>query len=340
MNAIDTYLDHMFRALPKSGEVRRARTELGQMAEDRFQELTGAGVSEHEAVGRVISQFGNLDDLADDLGIRTEFDRAQEAGLSFDESSAENFLLVRSRGARLIGFGVMSILFGLAGLIALGPVESAEQTERVIENFRIGLNISNVTTVGEAIGLVLLFLGIIIGVGLFIYAGATMSKFEGADYGIALPPDVRERYRQLREAENGKFAFGIASGVGIILLAVSLVAIVEAITGGNPVAEQYSAAVMMVLIGLAGCILVTVGMRRSTLSQLAEEGDYHPRVRDSITERFAGAYWLLAMAIYLTWSLITRDWHITWIVWPVAGILFGMFAALEEGFASSNKKRN
>ena len=31
---------------------------------------------------------------------------------------------------------------------------------------------------------------------------------------------------------------------------------------------------------------------------------------------------MIATAIYLGWSFLTDDWHITWVVWPIAGILF------------------
>ena len=33
-------------------------------------------------------------------------------------------------------------------------------------------------------------------------------------------------------------------------------------------------------------------------------------------------YWLLAVAIYLGWSFATDNWTISWIVWPIAGVLF------------------
>ena len=33
-------------------------------------------------------------------------------------------------------------------------------------------------------------------------------------------------------------------------------------------------------------------------------------------------YWVVAAAIFLCWSFITNDWQHSWIVWPVAGVLF------------------
>ena len=59
MNAIQSYIENLFKPLPDSREVRRARTELLQMCEDRYTELRNSGASDNEAVGQVITQFGN-----------------------------------------------------------------------------------------------------------------------------------------------------------------------------------------------------------------------------------------------------------------------------------------
>ena len=69
METIKNYLETMFMNLPNTPEVRRAKDELGQMMEDKFVELTEAGKTENEAVGTVISEFGNLNEVADALGI-------------------------------------------------------------------------------------------------------------------------------------------------------------------------------------------------------------------------------------------------------------------------------
>ncbi len=48
---------------------RRPKNELWQMMEDKYTELIKDGKTENEAVGIVISEFGNLDELAEELGI-------------------------------------------------------------------------------------------------------------------------------------------------------------------------------------------------------------------------------------------------------------------------------
>ena len=71
METLKNYLENMFLNLPNTPEVRKAKTELLQMMEDKYTELKNEGKAENEAIGIVISEFGNLDELAEDLGIKT-----------------------------------------------------------------------------------------------------------------------------------------------------------------------------------------------------------------------------------------------------------------------------
>lgn len=69
MDTILGYLESMFATLPDTPELLKARRELGQMMEDKYSELIAKGASENEAIGTVISEFGNLDEVAQALGI-------------------------------------------------------------------------------------------------------------------------------------------------------------------------------------------------------------------------------------------------------------------------------
>lgn len=77
METIKNYLENMFSHLPNTPEVQKAKYELYQMMEDKYNELISEGKSDNEAIGIVISEFGNLDELADSLGIKSFVDPSQ-----------------------------------------------------------------------------------------------------------------------------------------------------------------------------------------------------------------------------------------------------------------------
>lgn len=67
MKVLREYLDNMFVNLPDTTRVQRAKDELWQMMEDKYNELVSGGKSEAEAVKTVISEFGNLEELMEEL---------------------------------------------------------------------------------------------------------------------------------------------------------------------------------------------------------------------------------------------------------------------------------
>ena len=90
MDTIRNYLNAMFAGLPDTPEVRRAYEELAAMMEDKYTELMEEGLTENEAVGTVISEFGNLEELAQTLGIEDYLNgRGANADLSGRGANAD-----------------------------------------------------------------------------------------------------------------------------------------------------------------------------------------------------------------------------------------------------------
>ena len=64
--------------------------------------------------------------------------------------------------------------------------------------------------------------------------------------------------------------------------------------------------------------------------EFRQEGDFSKSEKHAKKkmELFSSAYWCLATAIYLGWSFWTNRWDFTWIVWPVAGVLYAAVSAI------------
>lgn len=130
METIRNYLETMFANMPNTPEVKRAKDELLQMMEDKYNELIAEGVNENAAVGTVISEFGNLDELAEDLGLKKEVDEVNNRQenvnrrfVSMDE--VKRYLSYRTKSAIFVSVGVMlciiSVIFPIIGGILLLP---------------------------------------------------------------------------------------------------------------------------------------------------------------------------------------------------------------------------
>lgn len=69
MNAITAHLETVFDSYPQTPRLLEAKAELRTMMEDAYAELIASGASPSEAAGRVITDFGDLDELAPTLGL-------------------------------------------------------------------------------------------------------------------------------------------------------------------------------------------------------------------------------------------------------------------------------
>lgn len=88
MNVLVDYLSTMFSAYPQTPRLLEAKAELQGMMEDAYTALIEQGCSENEAIGRVISDFGNLDEVAPALGITSELRAATTASASAEDQVA------------------------------------------------------------------------------------------------------------------------------------------------------------------------------------------------------------------------------------------------------------
>ena len=94
---------------------------------------------------------------------------------------------------------------------------------------------------------------------------------------------------------------------------------------------------LLLAIAAGGVYLI---VRSSTVwggyQMLLEEGGYSrtQKTENKRNETISTVYWCAVTAGYLAWSFLTNDWQKTWIVWPVAGVLFGLVQAVAKSMRS------
>ncbi len=70
-----------------------------------------------------------------------------------------------------------------------------------------------------------------------------------------------------------------------------------------------------------------------SFQMLLEEGDYSKvnKANNHSNALFTQVYWGVVTGGYLLWSFLTMRWEMTWIVWPVAGVIFGVIISILNG---------
>ena len=181
-------------------------------------------------------------------------------------------------------------------------------------------------------------------VALFITTGLRGSRFEYLEklpfetaYGVdGMVKDRREKYRG---------TFGLMLTVGIVLCVVSVIPIFLALIffgEGNTPGEAFphivSIGLLLALVAAGVYLIVRTSMVWGACKILLQEGEYSRIVKSSnnLNQTVSTIYWGVVTAGYLGWSFLSGQWHRTWIVWPIAGVCYGVVLAVAN--ALRNKK--
>jgi hypothetical protein len=334
MDAIFNYLDNMFAHLPKTEEVKRAKTELGQMMEDKYNQLRAEGRSDNEAVGQVISEFGNLSELAEELGISNQVQQAssEDNFVYVTAAEGETFIEKSKKAANMIGGGVAAIMLGVISVIFF-----SSYAEGIFSQVLGG---DEPNKVYLAVGLGLLFILIAFAVYLFVMTGLANEKYKIFDKKVVkLDPHNKMLIQKAKENHRPVLLRKISIGVGQILLAVAALTVAGVLFEDNEAVLVCLVCLLLLIIGISVWLFISGGAIQSAYDKLLNEGDYtvERRKSESVVQRWASPYWTLIVVVYLAWSFITSSWDKTWIIWPIAGILFGLISAIVHA-ATSNKE--
>ena len=93
--------------------------------------------------------------------------------------------------------------------------------------------------------------------------------------------------------------------------------------------------VLLTMVAVGVRLIVLTCMRQGGFDRLLEEGDY-TRLNKS-AGKYDGVYWAIATAVYLIWSFVTQRWDLTWIVWPVAGVLFAAYKEIMKAIVRARQ---
>lgn len=244
-----------------------------------------------------------------------EYTETNTIKVSMEE--ANQYLYMKSKGSRIVANATSLCILSPVPLIILGTM-----TE---DHILIGFS------------LVLLLVLVAIAVYLFVNYGLRESHMQHlekeifeTEYGVS--GMVRER----RDKYEPTFTRNIAIGVVLCILSV-----IPTIMAGVMEVEDYmsgiSVGLLLIIVSIGVNILIRAGMIKSSYDTLLQEGEYtiEEKHLKKKTGAFSGAYWCLMVAIYLGWSFWTNNWKFTWIIWPVAGVLYaavlGMVKMTIEG---------
>ena len=256
-------------------------------------------------------------------------DREEDSGtgtrrVPMEEASA--FLAAKRETAPRIALGVLLCILSPICLLSLGGL-SDEGAIGISENLAAG------------IGLIVLLLMVIPAVALFVSSGMKTNRFEYLDnepieleYGVS--GMVKERQSQLRDAHTRDFVIGIC-----LCIVAAIPLLCTALLTENGAYVLISLCATIAIVGIGVYILVNNGIIWASTEKLLQEGDYSraEKKANKLDEPISAIYWCVTTALYLFYSFYTMQWDRSWIIWPVAAVLFGAIEGIIRLSCKSKK---
>ena len=244
-----------------------------------------------------------------------------------DMETASAFLAFRRNWAPRIALAVFLCIISPVALIMLGAL-SEYGVLSISENAAGG------------IGLIILLLLVAGAVSIFIIYGMKNQPYEfleeeDIDTAYGVTGMVREYKERCAAACSAQIVLGVVLCILSLLPLFGALCVTE-----NELVITLCVCLLLVIVAVGVVFLVLAGMKRGAANMLLQEGDYsrEEKKRNRLTSTAAGVYWLLVTAGYLAWSFTTGGWNRTWIVWPVAGVLFPAVMAVVGTIRSKNEK--
>ncbi len=119
MYVIKTYVENLFKDLPRSKELKMAQSDLSQMMTHRYNELIAQGSTHNEAMSEVILTYGDLGTVAPELGI-AEVLQKQSEPLSKEE--ADSFLMQMKQFGRTATSSAVIVLWAVSQILLLSSL--------------------------------------------------------------------------------------------------------------------------------------------------------------------------------------------------------------------------
>lgn len=326
------FADKLIELRKKSGWSQEELAEQMNVTRQSVSKWEGAqSVPDLEKIIQLSKLFGVSTDylLKDEI----EANENESASLKTEEKlnvrrvsmeEANKFLAAKTQTAKTIACGVFLCIISPICLMILS-VMSEKTIYNISENVAAG------------IGMIILLILIANAVTLFILSSSKTSAFEFLEneifetsYGVT--GMVKERKEDYRESYTKNIA------IGVCFCVLSLVPLFAAIIISEDDLFMVSmVAVMLALIGIGVNFIVKTCIIWESFDKLLQEGEYSKRKKKEkiASSKVNTIYWSVVTAGYLAYSFISYKWHFSWIIWPVAAVLY---PAVTSIFASHKDK--
>ena len=174
------------------------------------------------------------------------------------------------------------------------------------------------------VALIILFALVCAAVIQFILTSQYLKKYKFLDEaGFTLEPASQKYIQSEKQSYEKTATGGLITGVLLCIISPVPLIISSFFDAGDDVYILLTS-LLFVIVAAGVYVLIHSGSKMSAFNQLLREEDFSPKQAEENkkAEKIAGIYWPAVIALYIAVSFLTNRWDFSWIIWPVAALIF------------------
>ena len=259
-----------------------------------------------------ILEIGKLFGIPIDYLLRNDLDIEElldDGGMlkSLSAEDAREYVDHRERFATKVSLAAFLMIFSIIPLVLFGGFTDIGMGEAFAAIF----------------GSVLLVLIDALAVVLFVLAWRSNRPFAYiSEEPFDLEYGVLDKVKERREAFRRRYATMNIIATGMCFISPLPLILAALLAGGVVVVSMLG--FMLAVIAVAVATFIYAGVKWSAMQRLVKEGEFSESQKEKkkLTGSVTRIYWSVAAVFYLALSIVTGAWDTSWIIWPVAALLF------------------
>ena len=326
------FADKLILLRKKAGWSQEELAEQMDITRQSVSKWEGAqSVPDLEKMIRLSKLFGVSTDylLKDEIEEAEQFNSSNDIPtlrrVSMEEANA--FLSIKSKTAKTIAYATFLCILSPIALLMLGAIN--ESTPGILNE-----------DIAGGIGMIVLIIFAAIAAVMFILSGNKTAhfaylekeKFE-TEYGVSgMVKERKAQYKDLHTKNN-------IAGTCLCITALIPLFVGAIIDADNDLFLTIMLSLSFLIAGVGVICFIKTGIIWESYEKLLQEGEYsiENKEKPSIATAVYTAYWIIATAIYLGYSLSSNNWGQSWIIWVVAGVMFPAIIAITNAFDRKSK---
>ena len=326
------FADKLILLRKKAGWSQEELAEQMDITRQSVSKWEGAqSVPDLEKMIRLSELFG----VSTDYLLKDEIEEAEQLNSSNDiptlrrvsMEEANAFLSIKSNTAKTIAYATFLCILSPIALLMLGAIN--ESTPGILNE-----------DIAGGIGMIVLIIFAAIAAVMFILSGNKTApfaylekeKFE-TEYGVrGMVKERKAQYKDLHTKNN-------IAGTCLCITALIPLFVGAIIDADNDLFLTIMLSLSFLIAGVGVICFIKTGIIWESYEKLLQEGEYsiENKEKPSIATVVYTAYWIIATAIYLGYSLSSNNWGQSWIIWVVAGVMFPAIIAITNPFDRKSK---